>query len=83
MRLLVLLLMSCASEPIPQPDAALEPDACVREPDTDGCCAYLPDENAVRGCLADGATNGECGVGVCWQSDCTLLRINFCGARVD
>lgn len=78
MRLLLLALAACATEPQPL-DAALEGDACTREPSGD-CCALLPDEDAVRACAAAAATHGECGVAVCWQADCTLLRFSFCGA---
>ncbi len=83
-RAFLLVLAACAAEPGPDvvilPDAAeVEIDACVREPSGD-CCALLPDEDAVRSCVARGATNGECGVAVCWTSTCELIRISFCGA---
>lgn len=53
-------------------------DACMREPSTDGCCAYMPDEDAVRACAITGASGGECGVVVCWRANCELARLNFC-----
>jgi hypothetical protein len=53
-------------------------DACTREPDTEGCCALMPDAEAVGACAAETVEPGVCGVAVCWQADCSLTRVNFC-----
>lgn len=67
-------------EPVPPDAQPQQPvaDACVREP-SDGCCELLPDEEALRECIKQQTQDTPgCGVYLCWQSDCTLQRYNFC-----
>lgn len=84
--LLAALIGGCADETTTQPDAsvtllpdaaAATTDACVRDP-SHGCCDLLPDEDAVRTCSYQGLAPGTCGVAVCWQADCSSVRLNFC-----
>lgn len=83
--LVVLLLAACGESEVTGPDAGVDtqtetdarPDACVAEP-TQGCCERLPDEDAVRQCLVDASAPGACGQAACVQSDCSVVRVNFC-----
>lgn len=78
--LLAVLLMGCADDLVVQriPAADAAPiDACIREP-SHGCCALLPDEDAVRACATAGVEPGLCGVIACFAADCTLTQLPFC-----
>ena len=77
-RIALLVLVACVETAEPLPDAAVDQDACMREPDADGCCALMPDLEAVGACAAETVAEGVCGVAVCWQADCSLARVNFC-----
>ena len=79
--LFLVVLVGCVETAEPQPDAmqqSITPDACTRDPSGD-CCALLPDIDAASACATE-QTKGApgCGVYLCWQSDCSLVRVNFC-----
>jgi hypothetical protein len=56
------------------------PDGCGPDPDADadlGCCAFYPDENAIRACGAMSLPIGACAVLAC-PVGCSFARINVC-----
>ncbi len=79
--LLVAVTAFCCGDNLPAPDAHLLEPRQLGDAST-GCCALLPDQDAVRTC-AGPFPAGTCGVIACRNPDGSFTRINFCGPQID